>query len=182
MGIAHPSEILQRVGQRSKTMLTGAHNAGWMGTRGYGSRGGHPLCARALGLRPALRRSRAACCRGAAQIRSGVSPRPAAEPAAGLPRDPRAGPEPMLRSVRAPAIRQPRRAAAIQTLGIRVTPYAGPGFSRPARPGYAQPFQAPPGHLGDWLNQHRNLSVQEQERICAATPASGVSLRPTSSG
>ncbi len=47
----------------------------------------------------------------------------------------------------------------------------GPGFSRPAYRGYAPPAQLPPGHLGDWLNQHRNLPVQEQERMLRNDPS-----------
>jgi hypothetical protein len=47
----------------------------------------------------------------------------------------------------------------------------GPGFARPAYPGYAPPAQGPPGHLGDWLNQHRNLPVQEQERVLRGDPS-----------
>jgi len=43
-------------------------------------------------------------------------------------------------------------------------PYLGPGFARPAYPGYVPPTQLPKGHLGVWLDQHRNLPVQEQER------------------
>jgi len=49
-------------------------------------------------------------------------------------------------------------------------PFMGPGVHRPAYPGYAPPVQGPPGHLGDWLNQHRNLPVQEQERMLRADP------------
>jgi hypothetical protein len=53
-----------------------------------------------------------------------------------------------------------------------------------ARPGYAAspnavprsiihvyPSAAPPGHLGDWLNQHRGLPVQEQERMLRSDPS-----------
>jgi hypothetical protein len=47
----------------------------------------------------------------------------------------------------------------------------GPGFARPAYPGYAPPAQGPPGHLGEWLNQHRNLPVQEQERVLRGDPS-----------
>lgn len=50
-------------------------------------------------------------------------------------------------------------------------PYIGPGFSRPAYPGYAPPAELPRGHLGDWLNQHRNLPVQEQERALRNDPS-----------
>jgi hypothetical protein len=42
---------------------------------------------------------------------------------------------------------------------------------RPAYPGYAHPADLPPGHLGDWLNQHRNLPVQEQERMLRNDPS-----------
>src|ERR1700722_4488428 len=46
---------------------------------------------------------------------------------------------------------------------------AGPGYNQPvnpgARPAYNYPGAANPGHLGDWLNQHRNLPVQDQERL-----------------
>ena len=49
-------------------------------------------------------------------------------------------------------------------------PYIGPHFTRPVYPGYAPPVQGPPGHLGDWLNQHRNLPVQEQERLLRGDP------------
>jgi hypothetical protein len=41
----------------------------------------------------------------------------------------------------------------------------GPGFARPAYPGYKPPVQGPPGHLGDWLNQHRNLPGEQQRVI-----------------
>jgi hypothetical protein len=47
----------------------------------------------------------------------------------------------------------------------------GPTFARPAYPGYAPPAQGPPGHLGDWLNQHHNLPVQEQERVLRGDPS-----------
>ncbi len=37
------------------------------------------------------------------------------------------------------------------------------------RPYYNQNI-APPGHLGDWLNQHRGMPVQEQERMLRGDP------------
>jgi hypothetical protein len=44
-------------------------------------------------------------------------------------------------------------------------------LARPAFPGYAPPAEFPQGHLGDWLNQHRNLPVEDQERILRADPS-----------
>jgi len=58
-------------------------------------------------------------------------------------------------------------------------PYLGPGYARPAVPGYAPPSDLPAGHLGAWLNEHRNLPVQEQERILRSDP-SFRRLTPTS--
>lgn len=63
--------------------------------------------------------------------------------------------------------------------------YARPGFPAGAAPGgayraapyaagarpYSYPGAAPAGHLGDWLNQHRNLPVQEQERVLRSDPS-----------
>lgn len=49
-------------------------------------------------------------------------------------------------------------------------PAARPGYARPAYPGYAPHGQGPPGHLGEWLNQHRNLPVQQQERMLRGDP------------
>ena len=63
--------------------------------------------------------------------------------------------------------------------------YAGPGISGSAAPGSAfratpygaqvRPYAgvAPAGHLGDWLNQHRNLPAQEQERVLRSDPSFG---------
>jgi len=48
--------------------------------------------------------------------------------------------------------------------------YPSPGYPGAVRPGYNYPGAAPPGHLGDWLNQHRNLPVQDQERMLRSDP------------
>lgn len=51
------------------------------------------------------------------------------------------------------------------------------GAGRPAysgtagRPIYNNPRYAPPGHLQSWLNQHRNLPLQDQERLLRNDPA-----------
>ena len=47
----------------------------------------------------------------------------------------------------------------------------GQGEPRPSYPGYALPKEPPPGHLGDWLNRHRDIPVQEQERMLRGDPA-----------
>ena len=46
--------------------------------------------------------------------------------------------------------------------------YAGNGGQRRA---YAGPGAAPQGHLEDWLNQHRNVPVQDQERMLSNDPS-----------
>jgi hypothetical protein len=48
--------------------------------------------------------------------------------------------------------------------------YGSPNYETPGRPGYLSPRAAPPGHLGDWLNQHRGLPVQDQERLLRSDP------------
>jgi hypothetical protein len=55
--------------------------------------------------------------------------------------------------------------------GYPGSPYVGPGYSRPAYPGYADRNHGASGHLGDWLNQHRNLPIQEQERTLRGDPS-----------
>jgi len=48
----------------------------------------------------------------------------------------------------------------------------GPGFSRPDNPRYyGQPAQTQQGHLGEWLNQHHSLPVEEQERSLRSDPS-----------
>jgi len=36
---------------------------------------------------------------------------------------------------------------------------------------YARPSYSPPGHLGDWLYQHRTAQVEEQERMLRNDPS-----------
>src|SRR5580658_1524847 len=43
-------------------------------------------------------------------------------------------------------------------------------YQTPVRPGGAYPGSAPPGHLGYWLNEHRGLPVQDQERMLRSDP------------
>ena len=50
-------------------------------------------------------------------------------------------------------------------------PSLGPGYSRPVVPGHIPPADLPAGHLGAWLNEHRDLPVQEQERILRGDPS-----------
>ena len=49
--------------------------------------------------------------------------------------------------------------------------YPGPAYSSPTRPGYVYPGAETPGHLGSWLNQHKSLPVQEQERMLRTDPS-----------
>jgi hypothetical protein len=53
------------------------------------------------------------------------------------------------------------------------TTYQGQGYApRPAYPGAPQqPGYAPPGHLGAWLNEHRNAPPQMQQRMLQSDPA-----------
>lgn len=51
------------------------------------------------------------------------------------------------------------------------------GYAAPPRPGLGGPVAGPgvnggarPGHLGDWLNNHRNLSPQQQEQELRREP------------
>jgi len=47
-----------------------------------------------------------------------------------------------------------------------------PGYGQQQRPAYgAQGAAAPQGHLEDWLNQHRNVPVQDQQRMLSNDPS-----------
>ena len=53
--------------------------------------------------------------------------------------------------------------------------YPGPADGRPFFPGppappYYNPRYAPPGHLEDWLNRHRDLPLREQEQLLRNDP------------
>ena len=50
-------------------------------------------------------------------------------------------------------------------------PYLGPNTPRPTYPGYRAPNNAPPGHLQSWLDQHRNVPVQDQEKMLRNDPS-----------
>ena len=61
-------------------------------------------------------------------------------------------------------------------------PYMGPGLYPSRLPGLCAARRTSAGHLGDWLNQHRDLPVPEQERMLRRrNPASVGSPPPTSS-
>lgn len=51
--------------------------------------------------------------------------------------------------------------------------YPGAAGMRPAMPlrPYGYPGAFPPGHLGSWLNQHRNIPVQGQEQLLRNDPS-----------
>jgi hypothetical protein len=86
----------------------------------------------------------------------------------------------------APAQQNPQfRNFAPQTGGYRPSPqnmpavrpampgmgYQGQGYARPAYPGSAAGSYAPPGHLGAWLNDHRGVPAQDQERMLRNDPS-----------
>jgi len=48
--------------------------------------------------------------------------------------------------------------------------YQGQGYARPAYPGGGNAY-APPGHLGAWLNAHRGVPTQDQERMLRNDPS-----------
>ena len=48
--------------------------------------------------------------------------------------------------------------------------YLGQGYARPAYPGVGGTY-APPGHLGAWLNAHRGVPAQDQERMLRNDPS-----------
>ncbi len=49
--------------------------------------------------------------------------------------------------------------------------YTRPAYPDANRPLYNNPRYAPPGHLQSWLNQHRGLPLQEQQRLLRNDPA-----------
>jgi hypothetical protein len=50
------------------------------------------------------------------------------------------------------------------------TTYQGQGYGRPAYAGAGSTY-APPGHLGAWLNAHRGVPAQDQERMLRNDPS-----------
>ena len=48
--------------------------------------------------------------------------------------------------------------------------YQGQGYARPNYPGVSGAY-APPGHLGAWLNAHRGVPTQDQERMLRNDPS-----------
>lgn len=73
----------------------------------------------------------------------------------------------------APAQQNPQfRNYAPQTVrpGMPGAGYQGQGYARPAYPG-APGSYAPPGHLGAWLNDHRGVPAQDQERMLRNDPS-----------
>src|ERR1700758_882784 len=49
--------------------------------------------------------------------------------------------------------------------------YTTPAYGRPAYPGTAQQTYAPPGHLGAWLNTHRDVPVPQQQQMLRNDPS-----------
>lgn len=55
--------------------------------------------------------------------------------------------------------------------GANVRPVFPGNAEGAGRPATSYPGAAPPGHLGDWLNQHRSLPAQDQERLLRNDPS-----------
>jgi hypothetical protein len=49
--------------------------------------------------------------------------------------------------------------------------YSTPAYGRQPYPGTAQQLYAPPGHLGAWLNTHRDVPVQQQQQMLRNDPS-----------
>ena len=49
--------------------------------------------------------------------------------------------------------------------------YNAPAYGRQAFPGTAQQTYAPPGHLGAWLNTHRDVPVTQQQQMLRNDPS-----------
>ena len=63
---------------------------------------------------------------------------------------------------------------APQTGGRNLEPnrsYNAPGYTRPVTPGPPRQLYAPPGHLGAWLDTHRNVSVPQQQQMLRSDPS-----------
>ncbi len=87
-------------------------------------------------------------------------------------------PQPQNQPYRGPAGTQVQRPAqnpyAPQTGARGVYPNANyniPAYGRQSYPGTAQQTYAPPGHLGAWLNTHRNVPVQQQQQVLRNDPS-----------
>lgn len=51
------------------------------------------------------------------------------------------------------------------------TPYGNQGYGNAPRSTNGNVGPAPQGHLEDWLNQHRNVPMQDQERMLRSDPS-----------
>lgn len=101
--------------------------------------------------------------------------------------DPHSAPAPHAAASAKPATPRAGRAAARPTMhygtpapgnvpsGVRPAypgpPALGPGYNRPYVPGHTPPADLPAGHLGSWLQEHRNLPANEQERVLRNDPS-----------
>jgi hypothetical protein len=54
---------------------------------------------------------------------------------------------------------------------LQRNPYTTPAYNRTPYPGTAQQLYAPPGHLGAWLNTHRDVPVQQQQQMLRNDPS-----------
>ena len=116
---------------------------------------------RASALSAPRQQSRAANIAAAKRRTSGSAAIPEPARYRGQPRDTRS-PASGTESLRA----ADRRAWCLSEFGLQHA-----GYGRPAYPGTAQQTYAPPGHLGAWLNTHRNVPVPQQQQMLRNDPS-----------
>lgn len=118
---------------------------------------------------PHAQPTRGQASRPAQQQRPQSQPRPQYEPnhAAQAPQNPQYSTVPQNTFRQAPV----NPSTGVQPAFPNTT-YKGQGYTRPNYPGNAQPpAYTPPGHLGAWLNEHRDAAPQVRQRMLQNDPS-----------